>query len=380
MKTFLLATLEYPPHKGGIATYLQALVRRLPQGSTMVVAPHDPDSRDTDMESDAPIYRRALLSRLIHPRWLLAWLQVDRIWRRYRPEMLLVSHLLPMGTVARLMKRFRRVPYTVIVHGMDVASSMHGGGRKRREAIRVLADASAIVANSGFTAELVRAAGVPKEKIWIVRPSPGFGPEHAPSPERIAAMRTAIGFGKDVFGVLALGRHVRRKGFDDLIHAVSMLAAEGRKISLCVAGDGPDSPRLHALAEKFGARGSIHFPGRIPDDELPTLYAACDVFAMTPRSEGPDVEGFGIVYLEANVMGKPVIGSRAGGVPEAVADGVSGLLVVPGSARAIADALRKLMDDRDLAARLGAQGRERVIREFADDRQLASLAAHLTAL
>lgn len=108
------------------------------------------------------------------------------------------------------------------------------------------------------------------------------------------------------------------------------------------------------------------FAGRVPDEDLPDLYALCEVFVMVSREriEENDVEGFGIVLLEASACGKPVVGGRSGGVPDALADGVSGFLVDPLSQEEITEALARLLTDRDLAQRLGEHGRSRVVHEF----------------
>jgi phosphatidylinositol alpha-1,6-mannosyltransferase len=114
---------------------------------------------------------------------------------------------------------------------------------------------------------------------------------------------------------------------------------------------------------------SVTFLGTLDTAELSVAYAACDTFAMVPRSLGGDVEGFGIVYLEAGLLGKPVVGSRSGGVTEAVVDGETGLLVRPGDVGELADAFRKLMDDTKLRKRLGRGGQDRLKRDFGDNRQ-----------
>jgi phosphatidylinositol alpha-1,6-mannosyltransferase len=210
---------------------------------------------------------------------------------------------------------------------------------------------------------------VPRERLVVAHPSPGFGKAE------LALFRSAEapGFAWEIrdnhalgngYMILSTGRLVERKGFDTLISAVALLAKRGRRVTLAVAGDGPDRKRLEELAFKEGVAEQVRFLGSVDRAELPALFAACDVFALAPRSIGPDVEGFGIVYLEAGLLAKPVIGTRTGGVPEAVVADVTGLLVPPNDPPALADAILRLMDDPALAARLGFEGRRRAERDF----------------
>lgn len=372
MRSIILVTLDYPPQTGGIATYLANVVACFPKGSIHVFAPEGGDTHDADMRSEAPIYRRPLLSKWIRPRWLAALYWTNWLRKKERADLLLVSHLLPMGQVARILKRKRGLPYAVIVHGMDVALALEAGGGKRARAKAILGDAELIIANSSYTAHLAESAGAAKDRIMIVRPSPSFPAYVTVTPERIQETRAKYGFDQ-TFTLLTLGRLVARKGFAEAIEAVALLKERGRTVRLVVAGDGPERKNLEKIVETRGVADRVGFTGKVPDEDLPSLFGACDAFVMAPKSIGADVEGFGIVFLEANLMGKPVIGSRAGGVPDAVKDGETGLLVNPGDPAAIADAVVKLMDDPTLCTLLGQAGRKRVMEEFGWKRQAAPL-------
>ena len=135
-----------------------------------------------------------------------------------------------------------------------------------------------------------------------------------------------------------------------------------------VAGEGPDRERLEALALRLGVADAVRFVGAIPNEELALWYSLGEVFVMPSRSEPPDVEGFGIVFLEAAACERPVVAARAGGVPDAVADGISGLLVEPNDEEGLARALIELLSDPARRADLGRRARERVLAEFTWDR------------
>jgi phosphatidylinositol alpha-1,6-mannosyltransferase len=136
-----------------------------------------------------------------------------------------------------------------------------------------------------------------------------------------------------------------------------------------IAGSGPDSARLNELVRQMGLETTVQLLGHVEDDELDKLFEQCDVFVMVSREEGADVEGFGIVFLEAALRRKPSIAGRTGGVPDAVLDGVTGLLVDPGSAEDVAKALRALLTDPHRARSMGNRAFDRATTEFTEQRQ-----------
>ncbi|MFC1702921.1 glycosyltransferase family 4 protein [Patescibacteria group bacterium] len=379
MKSVLLITLEYPPQIGGIAEYLANLVEYLPTDKVNVLAQDVGDTHESDMASSAPVYRKRLLSGRIRPRWLPSIWWADWVYRRERPTMTVVSHILPIGRVARFLKWRRRMPYVVIVHGMDVALALSGGRCKRRLARRILQDATLVVANSSYTARFVESADVPKERIMILPPSPSFPMDITVTEEARAAIvgKHAL---RDTFSILSVGRLVARKGFADAIRAVAKLKEEGTDIRYVIVGDGPEREALGEVAKEECVEDRVVFAGIVPREELPAYYAATNAFVMASKSMGADIEGFGTVYLEANLLKKPVIGARAGGVPDAIAHEVSGLLVDPSDVGQLADAIRRLKDDPKLAARLGEQGRERVQKEFGWEKHGKRFAAAMKEL
>ena len=174
---------------------------------------------------------------------------------------------------------------------------------------------------------------------------------------------------------MCVSRLVPRKGQDVLIPAMPMIRRLVPDAALLLVGDGPYRPKLAALAQE-APPGSVVFAGEVPDDDLPACYAACDVFAMPCRSRwgGLEVEGFGIVFLEAGASAKPVVAGRSGGAEEAVADLRTGALVEGREPKAVALAVAGLLADPGLSERYGRAGRERVESGFTWDRQADRLA------
>src|SRR6266550_1131703 len=165
--------------------------------------------------------------------------------------------------------------------------------------------------------------------------------------------------------VLFVGRLVERKGVAHLIEAMARLGHGDEGPRLEIVGAGPERPRLEALARRLGVANRVAFRGKIAPDELQASYARAAVCVLPSVLDARgDTEGLGVVLLEAMNHATPVIASRVGGIPDIVEDGVSGLLVPPGDAAALAAAVRRLRDDPDLARRLGEGGRRRLREQF----------------
>ncbi|MFL1445491.1 glycosyltransferase family 4 protein, partial [Nocardiopsis protaetiae] len=178
--------------------------------------------------------------------------------------------------------------------------------------------------------------------------------------------------------VVCVSRLVPRKGQDTLLRAWPRVLADVPDAALLIVGDGPDRKRLRAAAAGLS---SVVFTGPVPAEALPAHYDAGDVFAMPCRTRrgGLDVEGLGIVYLEASATGLPVVAGDSGGAPDAVLDGETGHVVDGSRPGPAARALIRLLEDPDRAARMGARGREWVEREWTWDRACARLSGLLTA-
>jgi phosphatidylinositol alpha-1,6-mannosyltransferase len=177
--------------------------------------------------------------------------------------------------------------------------------------------------------------------------------------------------------LLSVGRLQRRKGHDLMIEALGLLSRhpQARSLRYVIVGDGQERSRLEAMVDERGVRQYVTFVGEVPGHQLPHYFAACDVFVLPNRIEQNDVEGFGIVFLEAAASGKPTIGGRSCGVPEAVADGVTGLLVEGTDAGELAATVASLINSEPLRRTLGHAGRARAVREFGWDSAAERVAA-----
>jgi phosphatidylinositol alpha-1,6-mannosyltransferase len=244
--------------------------------------------------------------------------------------------------------------YYLLAHGAEVVAPLYGRLPAWRaadfgEAARVIANSSA---TASLAAERLRLAAVPA----VVNPS--VGPP--PSPDEIARgaeeMRRTLRL-HDGPTVLSVGRLVPRKGFDLALRSVASVSAEYPGLHYVIAGEGPEAGRLESLTRDLGLAGQVHFMGQVNERTKWAAYDACDVFVMPNRVlGGTDWEGFGIVFLEAALSGRPSIGGRTGGAGDAVVDEVTGLLVDPESPDELTGALRRLLRDGRLRDRLGRAG------------------------
>jgi phosphatidylinositol alpha-1,6-mannosyltransferase len=267
--------------------------------------------------------------------------------------------------------RARRIPYTVLALGEDV-SVCTGDSRKSALLRPALRGAKSLLAISSFTARALESVGGRSVALC----SPGIDPapyETVPLDQVVAFRRRHRLMGAKV--VLTLARLEPRKGHDKIVAALPMLP----EAHYLVVGKGDAEP-LRRQAQRLGVADRLTIVPYVPDDDLPTLFATCDVYAMVSRHDdsSKEVEGFGVVYLEAAAAGKPCLAGSHGGAPDAVADGETGFVVDPTDDGAVLSALRRLLGDDALATRFGMAGKNRVREHFLESRFYETVTEALT--
>jgi phosphatidylinositol alpha-1,6-mannosyltransferase len=231
-----------------------------------------------------------------------------------------------------------------------------------------LQHADHVLANSDFTRDtLISLIGVRPERIVMTYPT--VDTERMRPGLPFADLRAGIGVSDGQPLVFSVGRLTRRKGFDQVIRALPALVRRGLDVHYAIAGIGDDRDYLQALAREAGVPDRVHLLGAVPAEDLPRWYNACDLFAMPNRDIGGDTEGFGLVYMEANSCGKPVLAGRAGGTGSAVEEGLNGLRVDGESVEAVEQGLARLLLDPEAARRMGQAGRERTVSRFTSDQR-----------
>jgi phosphatidylinositol alpha-1,6-mannosyltransferase len=359
MRRTLLVTNDFPPRAGGIQSYLHELTQRLPADDLVVYAPAWKGADDFDAGQPFRVVR--------HPTSLM--LPTPAVARR--AAALLAEHRLtgvwfgaaaPLALLSKYLRGRGAERIIASTHGHEVGWSMLPGSR---QALRRIGDTTDVVTFvSRYARRRFAAALGPRAALEYLPPGVDSA-TFAPDPAARALIRGRHGLG-DAPVIVCVSRLVRRKGQDQLIAALPTVLAAVPSARLLIVGSGPDRERLVRLAGAHGVRDAVVFTGAVPFAELPAHFVAGDVFAMPCRTRGGglDVEGLGIVFLEASASGLPVIAGDSGGAPEAVQDGRTGV-VVPGLDRAaIAEAAISLLTDSAAAAALGAAGRRWVQRDW----------------
>lgn len=362
MTRVLLVTNDFPPRRGGIQSYLEQFVDRLAatgEHQLTVYAPQWKGADDYDRASGYRIVRHPGTLMLPEPgvdrrmRALITEHGIETVWfGAAAPLALLASRARGAGA--------RRV--VASTHGHEVGWSMLPVARS---ALRRIGDTTDVVTFvSRYTRGRFASAFGPDARLEHLPPgvdTDRFRPDQAARTD----LRSRYGLGQRPT-IVCVSRLVPRKGQDMLIKALPDIRRRVADAVLVIVGSGPYADDLHKLAWHVGVADDVVFTGAVPGDELPAHYAMADVFAMPCRTRGSglDVEGLGIVFLEASATGIPVVAGRSGGAPETVLDGRTGRVVDGRSHDAIVDAVSTVLADPALGARMGADGRQWISRDW----------------
>ncbi len=359
----LLFTLDFPPRFGGVAAYYENFCYLFPPEKISVL------TLPSQKEVKFPFacYRAPLLNRFIYPHWLPSFWHLGKIVRTKKISLVFVGEILPLGTVAWLLAKIFPYRYYVFLHGYDILNTQKKW-RKKMLAKFILKQAQGVIANSEFTKkQALRLYPFLKEKIEVVYPQPQHQPPCQPEIKTVIEKKYNLK-GKKI--LLSVGRFVERKGFGDIIEAYKIIKKDFPSVVCFFAGGaGPYLPTLEKIIKKEKLEKNIFLLPNLSAEELKALYDLCAIFVLPTRPLKNDVEGFGIVYLEANLFGRPAIAARAGGAEEAVLEGKTGLLVPPAAPKKLAKKIKFLLENPDLAQLYGKQGKERAEKYFSRAKQ-----------
>jgi len=394
----LLITHDFPPGlSGGISVFQHHLCAELKK-EINVLAPKLGKWKVFDSKQDYTIYRqtmpkvpsgfmRNMKMRIWHIMYLvyIAVFQFNlylingcQIVIRGKIDVVLIGHLY-LAPVGWFIQLITKRPYVIILYG----SELHRYWRfslVRQLFLAWLNRAKFLLVISEFTHRQYLSRGVRDNQTFVLV-SPGVDVERFHPDLNSAAVVHRHKLENRVV-VLTVARLVEWKGQDNVIRAMSRVVQVVPNAVYVMVGAGPYRSVLEKLVTEFGLQECVIFAGFIPDSELGLYYAAANIMVLVGREfqPGMPVEGFGIAYIEANAVERPVIGSRLGATPDTIVDGVTGLLVPPDDEDEIAAGIIRLLVNPDLAKLMGEHGRERVVREFTWHNQAIRLRRQLTAI
>ena len=350
----LVVTNDFPPRTGGIESFVLAMTTRLPPDQVVVHTARQPGDAAFDATLPFPVIRDP--ARLMVPTPQITRRSAD-IARDLQCESVWFGAATPLALMAHHLRTRAGVRRTVATtHGHEVWWARTPGPRAL---LRRIGETNDVLTYLGpFTRERIGRALSPAARARMVQLTPGVDDQAFHPGVDGTPVRAAYGLG-DRPVVVCVSRLVERKGQDMLIRSLPAVRRRVPGATLLIVGDGPQRGALQRLVNDLGVRDGVVFTGAKPWAELPPFFAAGDVFAMPTRTRkaGFEVEGLGIVYLEASATGLPVVAGDSGGAPDAVQEGTTGYVVDGRSATAIADRLTTLLLDPSLAAHLGKQGR-----------------------
>ncbi|MGW7340752.1 glycosyltransferase family 4 protein [Streptomyces sp. NPDC054808] len=379
MRKTLIVTNDFPPRPGGIQAFLHNMALRLDPERLVVYASTWKRGREGveataafDAEQPFTVVRDRTTMLLPTPG---ATRRAVGLLREHGCTSVWFGAAAPLGLMAPALRRAGAERLVATTHGHEAGWAQLPAAR---QLLRRIGESTDTITYLGeYTRSRIAGALTPEAAARMVQLPPGVDEKTFHPASGGDEVRARLGL-TDRPVVVCVSRLVPRKGQDTLIRAMPRILAAEPDAVLLVVGGGPYEKDLRRLAAETGVADSVHFTGSVPWSELPAHYGAGDVFAMPCRTRrgGLDVEGLGIVYLEASATGLPVVAGDSGGAPDAVLDGETGWVVHGNDPNESADRITTLLADPELRRRMGERGRTWVEEKWRWD----LLAEHLKAL
>ena len=366
-----MITEVFPPQSGGSGRWFWEIYRRLDPHQTTILAGAQADDEAFDQTHNLNVQRTPMsfsswgvVSRAGMTAYRGLADRVASLIREKQPEQLHCGKMLPEGFVAWWLKRKTGLPYLCYVHGEELNIAAHSR-ELRWMANRVFRSADRVIANSQNTATLLRKDwSVADVRLSILHP--GADIERFCVAERDPGIRQQLGW-DDRPVILTVGRLQKRKGQDQLIRALPVIRLSHPGVLYSIVGDGPERDALAMLADELEVNDHVEFRGNVCDQEMVRCYQQCDVFALPNRTVDGDFEGFGMVLVEAQACGRPVIAGDSGGTGEAMLDGHTGYRLDCQSPSALAKRIGSVLSNRESSELMGRAGRQWAAKNFGWD-------------
>lgn len=373
MPRILLVTNDFPPRPGGIQSFLYGLVSRLPADEVVVYTSRWRGWQDWDADQPFRVVREdtsvLLPTRSVRRR-------AQQLLQEHGCDVVWFGAAAPLGLMADGLRTAGARRVIATTHGHEAGWAMLPGARQLLR--RIASSVDVLTYLGDYTRTQLASALGEADAVKLHQLAPGVDADVF-RPGLGAELREQLGLA-DRAVVVCVSRLMPRKGQDMLIRALPAVQKAAPDAALLLVGGGPYRSRLESLVADAGVDSSVTFTGTVPWTELPAYYGVGDVFAMPCRTRlgGADVEGLGIVYLEASACGLPVIAGNSGGAPDAVLDGETGYVVDGRDMRTVSDRTVQMLLNRQLQSTLGMRGREWVQDHWSWQSQVANLSRLLT--
>ena len=359
----LFVTNDFGPRAGGIETFIIGLIQRRPFGQTIVYTSFQENSGQFDADWLANYGVRVIRdrSKILLPTPRVA-LHLRGIIKKEGITTAAFGAAAPLGLLSASMKRAGVVRTVALTHGHEVWWAKVFPFNLLLRRIGSTVDVLTYLGE--FTRKAISRALSARAQSAMVKIAPGIDVEHF-IPTDASRLRESLGL-NDKKVIVSVGRLVHRKGQDHLIEAMPEILKNVPRAHLLLVGEGPYREHLQNLVHQLKLESSVTFIGRIQYQDLPMYICAGDIFAMPSRSRlmGLEVEGLGIVYLEASSCGLPVLAGDSGGAPDAVIQNETGLVVSGTDNKEIASAAVALLTNLEASEKMGTVGRQWIVNNW----------------
>lgn len=371
MKKILIITLEYPPQIGGVQNYVHQFASALIPEQVVVLAPRIKGAEEFDRSQKFKTIRKYLLFPFfIWPRWLKLFFQVLAIVKKERINIIYLHHVLPVGYVAWLIKKIKKIPYLVFSHGTDIEAGTKNFWKKKM--FQIVAESSEqIIFNSNslrrrFLAKLPEFEDISA----VIYPCPENIFYQIPRPETIAELKAHYALeGKKV--MLSVSRLAEGKGLTHLLRILPKILEKVPNLVWLVIGEGPKKEFLLTEIQKNYLQNAVRFIGEVPHDQLNNFYHLADLFVLLTHPDEGREEGLGLVFLEAAAAGVPAVAGKSGGVEEGVLNGETGIIVdIYRGDKMVVDNIVEMFNNVKFAQKLADNAQMRMENEFVWKKQL----------
>lgn len=344
MKKTLLLTKEYFPFFGGVANYCHDLFKYFKIDDYLVLTDHP------EVVNKNNVLKINLSTKFFKPSWLFSFLKIKKIVKENKIEQIFTPNILPLGSIAYVFNKFWQIPYVISLHGLDINLALEN---KPKLTYKILKNARHLIVNSQTTAKIVNRFPEFNNKVTVLYPSLSLDFAQVQA-EKLLALKENLQISDQVV-FLTVGRLTPRKGHAFVLEALSNLHLTNWRY--LIIGRGSEQEKLEQLILKYNLSQQVQILNDISYDDLIYYYKLANIFLMPQQQQASDLEGFGIVFLEAAAAKLSIIAGNNGGAVEIFTDQKNALLV--NNIEELEQAIKKLINDLDFSKRLAEQAYQR---------------------